>query len=574
MHFNPHRSKSTPRKSGRLLAPFTAAISGFVFATVVVVTPPVHAAGFDFHQIATGAIRNFSINEGGQVAYSLIPSDIYRSELRLFDGSSSELLFSNEDAFSTGVYFDSRTSISLNDFGQVAFYGGEAVSGALVGGAYRISSGESPYKLVGNLTSDPLFNSMAFNNAGEFAWVQDGLLRFTDGITTRTIPVAASVGGYPDIAINDRGDAALSRSGGRVLVNGQWFESWGVQIYNEAFPAQFLTVISEEPGRQLSTYLSINNHANLSYSIWESEGANPLLGGPEIGMISASLGAATLLDTSGEYADFSHGLNYPTRTAINDWNQVAFIGHLDDGRQALGIINPGGEVTTLVTTGDIVDGHEVSAINAMSNSAINNDGQVVASLTFTDGPTALYLVSPSAGSTPGTPLLPDAYNFHGSWQIPSGGCGVAQRDGSVVRCFVDPDYAVGYHYGLDDETTAFTSVLVPAPLPGGDAEFTLSFNGMSFELASGEIFDFTAYVSGGVSEFAIDGISVSERLDPTNPEGFVVGLTYSFTDNPNFALLITPKTEFVSSVPEPSAWLMLLGGLVCLPGTRRIQTRS
>lgn len=568
MHFNPHRSKSTPRKSGRPLAPFTAAISGFVFSAVVVATPPVHAAGFDFEQISTGFIRGAVINEGGQVAYFHRSASV--NELRLFDGRSSSLLFSGSDAITTGVFFG-LGAISLNDRGQVAFYGYETMSGESVGGAYRISAGESPYKLVGNLDSN--YNSMAFNNAGEFAWVQDGLLRFTDGTTTRTIPVAASVGGYPDIAISDRGDAALVGPGSRINVNGQIFESRGVQIYNEAFPTQFLTVISEEPGRQLSTYLSINNHANLSYSIWESEGANPLLGGPEIGMVSASLGAATLLDTSGEYADFSHALNSPTRTAINDWNQVAFIGHLDDGRQALGVINPGGEVTKLVATGDIVDGHEVEFINEMSNSAINNDGQVVANVTFTDGLTALYLVSPTAGSTPGSPLLPDASNFHGSWQIPSGGCGVAQRDGSVVRCFVDPDYAVGYHYGLDDETTAFTSVLVPAPLPGGDAEFTLSFNGMSFELASGEIFDFTAYVSGGVSEFAIDGISVSERLDPTDPEGFVVGLTYAFTDNPNFALLITPKTEFVSSVPEPSAWLMLLGGLVCLPGIRRIQTK-
>jgi len=68
-------------------------------------------------------------------------------------------------------------------------------------------------------------------------------------------------------------------------------------------------------------------------------------------------------------------------------------------------------------------------------------------------------------------------------------------------------------------------VVIPTPLPGGDAEFTVEFEGFAETLKAGEYFDFTTRVGAGIRSFRITGIDLAEGLDPGDPTAFVTGLT-------------------------------------------------
>jgi hypothetical protein len=69
-------------------------------------------------------------------------------------------------------------------------------------------------------------------------------------------------------------------------------------------------------------------------------------------------------------------------------------------------------------------------------------------------------------------------------------------------------------------------VAIPAPLPGGDALFSVEFGGQSFPLNAGEVFRFTDVTPAGVASFRITGIDVEESLSPDDPTAFVTGLTW------------------------------------------------
>lgn len=134
--------------------------------------------------------------------------------------------------------------------------------------------------------------------------------------------------------------------------------------------------------------------------------------------------------------------------------------------------------------------------------------------------------------------------------------------------FFDPEYATGYDYVTDG--TPFASVLIPNALPGGDDMFELVVGNQTFQLLSGQEFDFTTINSDGVSEFGIRGISVAEQLDPNDPLGFVTGLSFIEAGAVSSFQMTAVTAESV--VPEPSA-LALFGcgtfGMVVLSNRRR-----
>ncbi|MGF1764663.1 nidogen-like domain-containing protein [Aliivibrio kagoshimensis] len=133
------------------------------------------------------------------------------------------------------------------------------------------------------------------------------------------------------------------------------------------------------------------------------------------------------------------------------------------------------------------------------------------------------------------------------------------------RVFIDPDVATGYDYYVDQGDN-FATVLLPSGYDDDNYElWLLNGNGnwvLSATIAAGDIYTFA---SGGVSEFRILGIDVDNMLDPTNPLGFVTGLT--FTGAGNQQIRQVAITEFVEpvGVSEPQTallFLMALGGLV------------
>jgi hypothetical protein len=148
------------------------------------------------------------------------------------------------------------------------------------------------------------------------------------------------------------------------------------------------------------------------------------------------------------------------------------------------------------------------------------------------------------GVSPTTPLLPTTItpgsNIVG-FSVPV----IAGGFGTTDPVYIDPVIATGYDFAVTG--TKFRSVLIPAPLPHGDASFELQFDGHSVPLLAGTAYDFSALEPGGVTAFSIRGIDPSEMLDPTNPLAFVTGLI--FTDAGIANVTMTP-------VPEPSSTVL------------------
>lgn len=162
------------------------------------------------------------------------------------------------------------------------------------------------------------------------------------------------------------------------------------------------------------------------------------------------------------------------------------------------------------------------------------------------------------GQTPGTtaenPLLPvvadGSYNFDFNVQ-------------ENQQIFVDPDVAIGYDYEVTSGPN-IASVLLPTGI--GDGEYDLYlWNNTDYvfltSLTGGTAYTF---LNGGVRRFRILGIEVSANLDPNNTLAFITGLT--FTSAGNVSLTQTP---LVTSVPVPTAGLLMISGLLSLASVRR-----
>jgi hypothetical protein len=110
---------------------------------------------------------------------------------------------------------------------------------------------------------------------------------------------------------------------------------------------------------------------------------------------------------------------------------------------------------------------------------------------------------------------------------------------------LDPVVAAGYTYELVGDSPNFGAVLIPAPLPGGDEDFTVEFEGFSLPLRAGEILDFTDHVLVGVRSFRITGIDLEEALEPADPAAFVTGLTLVdlAEGEANFEVRMSPIVE-------------------------------
>jgi hypothetical protein len=135
------------------------------------------------------------------------------------------------------------------------------------------------------------------------------------------------------------------------------------------------------------------------------------------------------------------------------------------------------------------------------------------------------------------------------------GCiaGAATGHGSATAGMViDPPLAIGYQYTVDSGAPNFASIFIPAPLPGGQSQFTIQYNGFTAALTAGHVFQFTNQVPAGVSSFTLTGIDVKEQLDPTNPQAFVAGLSFLIDANTMVSFTMQPLTNAAAPTITPS----------------------
>ncbi len=89
---------------------------------------------------------------------------------------------------------------------------------------------------------------------------------------------------------------------------------------------------------------------------------------------------------------------------------------------------------------------------------------------------------------------------------------------------IAPDYTTGYLF-LNDQGGNFTSFTIPEALPGGDSQFRINLDGQGFDLAAGDVFDFTTFDTNGVDSFLVVGIDESETISPQVDMPFTIGVT-------------------------------------------------
>jgi hypothetical protein len=379
------------------------------------------------------------------------------------------------------------------------------------GTTIRLREEDTPF--VG-LHEPRINNNGSFSFFGSYAGTSDdGIYRLDPGgmVTTMLDPTTltpfgpAYASGRHDI--NDIGQVALLAN--FLTISGSAvFRSDGVN----------LTTISDR--FSAAGFPSINNSGVVAF-IDNTQRVVTGDGGPH-----------RVIATSGTTLPFRQFL----QASINDSDNVAFLAVL--GTNIHGIFTgPDPVANKVVQTGDTLNivqgGFKIEPSNGqgqvvnMSPSGINDLGQIAFTVWGTADNRASRAVvrADPPGSTPQNPILPPStlapWRFGLSF-------GVAARSRARRFTYIDPHIAVGYRFAiLHGGPSKFSSVIVPAALPKGDASFEISFAGQMAPLEAGTAFDFTTTVPGGVSEFTISGIDETEMLEPDNPVAFVTGIAFT-----------------------------------------------
>ena len=185
----------------------------------------------------------------------------------------------------------------------------------------------------------------------------------------------------------------------------------------------------------------------------------------------------------------------------------------------------------------------------------SNAGHIFVPVRLTDGRRVLVRANP-VGSY-GSPVLPLNLCNMGVcfFQIaPQGWTGVFS-DGIPIH--FERDVATGFDYAVDLGDPLFASVVIPEPLPNGDANFILHVGMLDFPLLAGEQFDLTQVDPLGVAAFSISGIDP----DPNDPTPFVTGATF-----------MEARGAVVTAIAVPESGA-LAGGLAALVTVLMLQRR-
>jgi len=139
---------------------------------------------------------------------------------------------------------------------------------------------------------------------------------------------------------------------------------------------------------------------------------------------------------------------------------------------------------------------------------------------------------------------------------------VASINSQAAAVQSDPELIFGYGYTLED-SNRFHTYEIPEALPQGDDQFEIHYQGVSYPLAAGEVFDFTTLDPLGVDSFLLLGIDETELIDFDSPPPFVYGATFMQ------AGMAAVTTFALVAVPEPSTITLAFATLLLTFGRRR-----
>lgn len=516
----------------------------------------------------TGAVLP-ALNNAGQAAYvaaEQISPGTWRRGIHVSNGTLDQTLLEFEGEAGSFVVF----GLGLDDSGNVAFVGRTPNESAAGTQLYRVTAGQA-VRVPIDLPEFVFKANGDLNEAGELAllrWTSGGdneiRLRRVDSanlFADRSAAIDFNFSPPESPTINDAGDVGFfigeqgaSLPGFYRLRYRLWRRSTeSLEDYTLASPGEAIAPLGESGFNDQRFASTIASRPDLSERLlfWVPSGVEGL-----------TPGVTALIDTEEPNGLISH-LN--PGTSLSNNNVVAFSGiESSSGEPGIFVRDPVGQLIPVVRTGEVpVDGSGPvgglgSAGPILGTRSMNDRGQLafVASLS---GQNYLLRADALPGLLPDRPILPDPGDFleGGGWLLGRGNCG------GTAFCWFDPPVVNGYRFAIEaSDVGAFAGVIVPAPLPGGDALFTALFNGVSAPLTAGTTLSFSAFTAEPVREFFILGIDDTESLDPDDPTAFVTGLVFAPGSSANLRF----------AMPEPATsagWIAGISWFAALARRRR-----
>ncbi|WP_156826615.1 DUF7453 family protein [Marinobacterium rhizophilum] len=489
---------------------------------------------FEFSKIAESSqtdsdkpfviIFHYALNNNGDVAFQgrrrtngTFVDGLYRG-----DGVGFYPVLEPDETGFPQIPLQSR--VGINDNGVVSGLASDEFYNFSV---WAITSGGVINTIEGNIS--PEFTAADINSSGQIASRRNAFdsIIISDGVKETDLGPYARAGGIGKVVVNDVGQAA------HLFV----FDSIREPIYvyrYESGAAPISTAIDVSDG--ISTVIA---NDTIGFNIFGNASLNTGSGSETVGNIMLVTDDGTFTVAGSEYDPFT---KFHFGTSLNNNNMVSFIASTDiDGveRQGIFVRAPtDSALVEVVTEGDSLNGLEVTRFSGLDTEALNEVGQIAFVAWLSDGSRAVYRADPKQGVMPGRPVIPDLELGDGRgfpMPIP-----MINFGGHSIRTYFDPPIAVGYHYTVNELAPSIDSILINAPLPGGDHTFNLHFEGQTHTLSAMIPFYFSDFIPGGVRSFTLDGIEESEMLDPNSPLAFVTGLTFVDTATEGSILTMTP----------------------------------
>ena len=476
-----------------------------------------------------------------------------------------EFATNNPSPTASALHCSERSHLGINDNGVVAVPAkwvnvnpaGE-ITAYLRYGYMLIEPGVGQIREIPDLRYSSGRVNDALQMAGIVTDAADRLI-VTDGITTlQSSGLSTQAGRFLGYAnINNSGEAAIGGYLGDMIQGRQVFR---------ATPPGLLSSISLASGSDngYTTYNTpgLNDRGWISYSTnFNNNADNP---SPRVTLVSPTGQKFLVAGVDGTvFANFRQAGGGTSRgTGLNDFNRVSFVAQLDGDPTQTGSVfvgdasgdpprlafganetmSDGRRFIGLGYSNDVAD-HAVNSLSDTGAVAVAGLGNLYAADGTPRGQRQLVMVAqPAIGTEPSVPVLPDGSDAlpGGGWRLRmpaplcAGGCSV----GWGRRIYFDPPVSVGYSFAAEQGAVgSFTSVLVPAALPGGDGIFAVEFEDGSAPLVAGQAYTFPSPVRA----FRITGIDTSEALNPQDSTAFVVGLTFTDEVDNTFTFTMTPQ---------------------------------
>jgi hypothetical protein len=437
-------------------------------------------------------------------------------------------LRAGQGVIGSNVLPNAATRTNLNDSEELAYFG--AISGTNVLGKVKFGSAALTYGFLGSAT----------------AWISGGAI------------------------INDLGQVAMMAAAPQV--DGYYYT--GIADFDPAAGSAFarFTPIGRTDGWYVVP-TATPGFNNLGYASFATLATDPIYnpnGRFRIALLSPDRQTLSIL---ADDTVFTRNARPITPTWLNNLNQVLIgVGDVEAdnpnaGQGSYWLIDAAKEPLLVIRSGETIEasGQRLWGFFIGSNTqgggydnVVNNAGDVAFAATYyregtNIGGNGIFIARPAPGMTPANPVLPapeDLLDFGWRFRNPCGvfqgqtfyppGPDVPPRPVCPIRVYTDPPISTGYTYTVEPGAAKFESVLIPAPLPGGDEDFFIEFDNQTLPLRAGEVFMFTTLAPGGVASFRVTGIDPAEALSPVDTSAFVTGLTWISTGSTDTSFTMVP----------------------------------